>query len=154
MVTVGWTSASSSLVEVVQLRHKRRESALAQLAAAAEHAGVVRDPEVLLATLVRGQKLGECSVGRGYAVPHARSVCVMRPAAVFGRSDRGIEWSSDESEPIQLVLLVLSPSSSSAAAHAERVAAAAHPLRLQRTRQRLRDAEGDVLRALLSGTPE
>jgi mannitol/fructose-specific phosphotransferase system IIA component (Ntr-type) len=152
MVTLGRSSTASSLLEVVELRHKRRESVLAQLVAAAEQAGAVRDPEVLLATLVRAQKLGSSAVGRGFAVPHARSVSVLRPGALFGRSERGIEWGPGADEPVQLVMLVLSPSAVSAAAHADRVAEAVHGLRLQRTRHKLLEAESDAVRALLAET--
>ena len=154
MVALDRSSTSGSLLEVVDLRHKRRESVLAQLVAAAERTGVVREPDVLLAALVRGQRLGSNSSVRGFAVPHARSVSVLRPAVLFGRSERGVEWDVRDAEPVQLVMLVLSPANSTPTAHAERVAATVRALRLQRTRQKLLEAEGDAVRALLAESPE
>jgi mannitol/fructose-specific phosphotransferase system IIA component (Ntr-type) len=73
----------------------------------------------------------------------------MRAAMVFGRSSRGIEWDAGDG-PVQLVLLVLSPAASALTAHADRVAAAVHALRLQRTRQKLLDAEQTTVRTLLA----
>ncbi len=154
MATVGWASACSTLLEVVELRHKRRDSVLAQLVAAAGQGGVVRDPDVLLATLVRGQRLGSSAVGRGYAVPHARSVSVLKPSMLLGRSGRGIEWGGGDGDTVQIVLLVLTPGVTPLQAHAERVASAAHALRLQRTRQRLMEADLEAVRVLLAGIPE
>jgi mannitol/fructose-specific phosphotransferase system IIA component (Ntr-type) len=153
MVTLGSSSAASSLLEVVELRHKRRDSVLVQLVAAAEQAGAVREPERLLAALARSHKLGSGSVGRGFAVPHARSLSVLRPASLFGRSERGIEWGTGEGDPVHLVMLVLSPAAMAASGHAARVADAVHALRLQRTRQRLLEAGRDAVLALLAEAP-
>lgn len=153
MITAGVPSVSCAPLDVVELRHRRRESVLVQLIAAAESAGAARDVEVLLSTLLRAQKLATFSIGHGCAVPHARSIAVLKPAMVFGRSVRGIDWGGEESEPVHLVLLVLSPSASTTLAHADRVAAAVHALRLQRTRQRLLEAGDDAVKTLLAGTP-
>jgi mannitol/fructose-specific phosphotransferase system IIA component (Ntr-type) len=144
--------ASCAPIEVVELRHKRRDSVLAQLVSVAHKAGVVTEPDLLLASLLRGQKLGSSAVGRGYAVPHARSLAVSRSATVFGRSGRGIEWGGGEDEPVQLVLLVLSPAVITPGTHADRVVSAVHALRLQRMRQRLLEAECAAALALLAGT--
>ena len=81
-------------------------------------------------------------------------MAVLKPSLMFGRSRRGIDWCAEDAEPVQLVLLVLSPSVFAPAAHAERVAAAAHALRLQRMRHKLLEAAGDAVRALLAEVPE
>lgn len=151
MVTSNVSLVSCAPLEVIELRHKRRESVLIQMLAAAHRIGVVSDPGVLLAALQRAHRLGSCAVGRGYAVPHARSVVVAKPATLFARSERGIEWGGVDGDPVHLVLMVLSPSAVSTGVHAERVVGAVHALRLQRLRHKLLEADcGDAL-ALLSG---
>ena len=102
-------AVSSLPLDLVELRHKRRESALTQLVAAAEAAGIVRDGDVLLASLLRAQRIGSTAVGRGLAVPHARSFAVNRPAMLLGRSERGVDWGAQDGTPVQIVALVLSP---------------------------------------------
>ena len=152
MVTTEVVSSVSNLpVDVVELRHRRRESALTQLVAAAESVGVVQDGDVLLASLLRAQRLGSTAPGKGLAVPHARSFAVRRPALLLGRSVRGVEWGALDGAPVQLVVLVLSPAATPAAMHADRVAGALHALRLQRTRQRLLDADAACVTAVLRG---
>lgn len=154
MVSSNVSLVSCAPLEVIELRHKRRESVLVQMSAAAHRAGVVLDPDVLVSALQRVHRLGSCAVGRGYAVPHARSLVITKPATIFARSERGVEWGSDAEEPVHLVLMVLSPAAISAGAHAERIAGAVHALRLQRLRHKLLEAEcGDAL-ALLAGAAE
>ncbi len=151
MVTSNVSLVSCAPLEVIELRHKRRDSVLVQMSAAAHRTGVATDPDVLVSLLQRTHRLGTCAVGRGYAVPHARSLVVTRSATLFARSERGIEWGSEGEEPVHLVLMVLSPAAVSAGAHAERIAGAVHALRLQRLRHKLLGADcGDAL-ALLTG---
>lgn len=141
MVIAETPSVSSPTIEVVDLRHRRRESALAQLIAAGVRMNAVCEPEVLLATLQRTERLGSSALGKGVALPHARSIGVTRPVLVLGRSARGVEWDAVHGAA-QLVLLVLSPGAMSGLAHATRVGGAAHALRLQRARQRLLESDG------------
>jgi PTS system fructose-specific IIC component len=153
MVLASVPTVPCAPLDVVELRHRRRESVLIQMIAAAQSAGAVREPEVLLASLARAHKLASPAIGHGCAVPHARSISVLRPAMVFGRSGRGIDWDAADADPVQLVLLVLSPAAAPLPAHLDRVAAAVHALRLQRTRQKLLDARDADVRTLLAGTP-
>jgi mannitol/fructose-specific phosphotransferase system IIA component (Ntr-type) len=144
-------SVSSLPLGLVELRHKRRESVLAQLIAAADSAGIVRDADILLASLLLAQRIGTTAVGKGLALPHARSFAVNRPGVLLGRSARGVEWGGGDGAGVQLVALVLSPAAMPLAMHADRVAAALHALRLQRTRQRLLDVDAAGADALLRG---
>ncbi len=138
-------------VELVDLRHKRRDSALAQLVAAAERTGAVRDGDVLLGTLARAARLEADLVGRGYVLAHARSLAVERAIVIVGRSVRGVEWRAAGDDPAQLVVLVLGPAATQASTHAERVVAVAHALRLQRARHKLLEADHAASVAVLAG---
>ena len=151
MVITDVPTISSLPFDLVEIRHKRRESALTQLVAAAETAGIVRDAETLLASLQRAQRLGACTVGKGLAVPHARSFAVNRPAVLLGRAARGVEWGAADGSPVFIVALVLSPAVTPVGLHAERVAGAVHALRLQRTRQRLLEVDIAGAAVLLRG---
>ena len=152
MVSMGLLPGTNALLEVVELRPRRRDAVLAQLVAAAEQAGAVREPEVLLSTLARAHRLGGAAVGHDVAVPHARSICVVRPISMLGRSERGIEWSPGDGGLVHLVMLVLSPAAFSAAAHAERLALAVQAFRLQRVRHKLLEAESGNVRTVLEET--
>jgi mannitol/fructose-specific phosphotransferase system IIA component (Ntr-type) len=154
MVMAEAPSTITGTIGVVELRHRRRDSALAQLVAEAVRMEAVREGEVLLATLQRAERAASSALGKGVAVPHARSLVVTRSLTVVGRSARGIEWDPGSTERVHLVLLVASPGTTSVAMHVDRVVTLAHALRLQRSRQRLLEAEeasaGELLRSELS----
>jgi mannitol/fructose-specific phosphotransferase system IIA component (Ntr-type) len=63
------------------------------------------------AALVRGvlsrERLGSTAVGRGVAVPHAKTDAVDSPVAIIGRSDIGVQWPVLDNRPVQLVCLLL-----------------------------------------------
>lgn len=127
-------------LDILEIRHRRRESALTQLVAVAARSGVLRDPDVLLETLLSRERLGTTALGKGVAVPHAHSITVSRTHVVLGRSAHGLEWRAPDSEPVRIAWLVLTPSEVSDEQHHARVAVAVSALRLQRQRQRLIEA--------------
>jgi mannitol/fructose-specific phosphotransferase system IIA component (Ntr-type) len=114
---------------------------LQELVACAQQARALREPSLLLETLCLRERLGSTAVGKGVAVPNARSIAVIEPRLVVARSRRGIDWKAPDEIPVQLVLLVLSPGEISLEAHHEFLARAANVARLQRHRQRLIEAD-------------
>ena len=138
--TIGASVLAPSLY-IPDLKTRRKPSALQELVGRAHEAGVVRDPQVLQAILLLRERLGATAVGKGVAVPNARSVVVSEPRVVVGRSRRGLDWGAADAEPVHLVLLVLSPAETADDVHVDLVARAAAALRLQRHRQRVLDAE-------------
>lgn len=151
MAIVEMPLVSTIPLDCIELRHKRRESALTQLALAARRHGVVRDVDALLALLVRRERLGTTALGKGVALAHARSIAVVRPFWIVGRSPKGIEWAAPDDEPVQVAVLYLAHHEQSPATHLARLAAAAQAMRQQRTRQRLVTADPAAALALLQG---
>jgi len=137
--TIGPAVLDPSLY-IPELRLRRKQAVLDELVALAARAGIVRDPAVLRETLLLRERLCATGIGKGVAVPHARSVVVTEPRLLVARSHRGIAWDSDDGVAVQLVLLLLSPPDTSEDAHAEFVARAAAVGRQQRNRTKLLDA--------------
>jgi mannitol/fructose-specific phosphotransferase system IIA component (Ntr-type) len=138
-------------LDLIELRHKRRESAFTQLAVAAQRHGVVRDLDVVVAALVRRERLGTTALGKGVALTHARSIAIARPFWVVGRSPRGMDWAVPDDEPVQLVVTYFAHAEQSLDSHVSRLLVAAHALRQQRTRQRLMTVDAAAAYALLQG---
>lgn len=151
MAIVEMTSVTRTPLDILELRHRRRDHTLAQLVSAAARHGVVRDADALTALLVRRERLGTTALGKGVALTHARSIVVARPFWIVGRAPRGLEWSAPDGEPVQLVVVYLAPHAQPAAAHVARLAAAAQALRQQRNRQRLATADAAAAFDLLHG---
>src|SRR5262245_17059713 len=80
---------------IPELRHRSRDSVVAQLADTAHRAGVARGSGALIELLRARERVGTTAIGKGVAVPHARSLTVDRPALVVARTHRGIERSEE-----------------------------------------------------------
>jgi mannitol/fructose-specific phosphotransferase system IIA component (Ntr-type) len=126
---------------IPELKSRRRDSVLAELVGRALRAGVVRHEDALLDLLSRREAFGSTSPGRGVAVPAARSLSIAEGRIVVARSRRGIDWDAPDAQPVNVVVLVLSPAETQSALHVDLVTRLAAALKLQRTRQRVIDAD-------------
>lgn len=126
---------------IPDLRSRKKEAALAELVAAARELGVVTDPGLLLELLRLRERLGATGLGKGVALPQARSSTVLAPRVIVARSARGIDWGAADETPVTLAMLVLAPAEWSDEAYYGLIARTASATRLQRTRQKLMDAE-------------
>lgn len=125
---------------VAELRFRRRETVIQEMVERAWQAGSVRDPALLNETIALRERLMGTAIGKGVAVPHARSISVREPRVIVARSKRGIDWSAPDGQPVHIVLLVLSPAESSKEVHHDLLARAIAPVRQQRNRQKVLDA--------------
>jgi mannitol/fructose-specific phosphotransferase system IIA component (Ntr-type) len=130
------TDTSLSLIE---LRHKRRESALHQLVQVAFEHQVVRHAALLETLLLRRERLGSTALGHSHVVTGAWSWCVRSPLVVVGLSQKGLDWDDEAGDGIEIVALVLTPGEIAEEFHYRRMEAVTGALRLQRQRQRLLD---------------
>jgi len=115
-------------------------------------------PEVLHA-IRRREALGSTGIGRGVALPHARTAAVSRPVAILASCRPPIDFDSIDGEPVDLVALCLSPQEGYRALDFEpllrsfRHDAYFAALRAAATEQELRDALAAEDAALWGGRP-
>lgn len=64
--------------------------------------------EIARLALMREEQFST-NLGNGVAIPHARCPGLGRPIAVFGRSDQGMAFAPDRSEPVFLAFLLVTP---------------------------------------------
>jgi mannitol/fructose-specific phosphotransferase system IIA component (Ntr-type) len=126
-------------LDLLELRHRRRDSALHQLVQGAYEHHAVRHPALLEASLQRRERLGTTALGRSHAVTGAWSWCVRAPLVMVGLSGKGLEWDDAVGVEVEIVALVLTPGESGEELHYRRMEAVTGALRLQRQRQRLLD---------------
>ena len=138
-----------STLDLLELKHRRRETALQQFVQAAAERGALRHADVLFTILTRRERLGSTALGRGFALTGAWSLCVRTPRVLVGVSERGLDWEAADGLPVTLAACVLTPADASEDWHERRLAAVHTVLRLQRTRQRITDRRDPVLLAQL-----
>jgi mannitol/fructose-specific phosphotransferase system IIA component (Ntr-type) len=140
----------STTLFVPELGPRKKDAALHHLVARAAAVGIVREPDAVRDAIALRERLGPTALGKGVAIPNARSLGVVVPRLVFARSTRGIEWDAPDELPVHLVLLALSPADTPLDAHLDFVARLAAATRLSRQRSRLLDAvDGDSVAALV-----
>lgn len=87
------------------------DSRTALLAAAADHLGQATGvaSEVILKALADREALGSTAINHGVAVPHAGLDDLPRPAAVFFRLARPIDFDAPDNNPVDLVFVAIWP---------------------------------------------
>lgn len=65
--------------------------------------------ETLVKAVLDREQLGSTSIGKGMAVPHARTPAAPEFLAAMGRSKGGIEFAAADGRPVHLVFLLASP---------------------------------------------
>jgi nitrogen PTS system EIIA component len=97
------------------------------------------DPNALVETLDRREKLQSTGIGHGVAIPHGRTTDVPRIIACVGRSVEGVDFQSLDGQPTFLFFTLFVPESAQGA-HLKALARLSRLLKDTDTRQRLRDA--------------
>ena len=83
--------------------------------AAAEHLyskNIVNDKELFIKALYDRESIGETGVGDGFAIPHAKSEAVNKPAVLYIKSNRKIEYESLDDLPIDNFFMLVVPENS------------------------------------------
>ena len=90
------------------LKAANKKQALQLLAAKAAEITKL-DQRQILETLLQREHLGSTGVGRGIAIPHGRMAGLERIVSVFAKLETPIAFDAIDSEPVDLVFLLLAP---------------------------------------------
>jgi CPA2 family monovalent cation:H+ antiporter-2 len=93
---------------VMELSGTTREEVIEELTAAIPADRLPPDSMVAELAIARELELSS-DLGCGVAFPHTRCPHLAAPIVVFGRSSKGISFSSDSTEPVRLVFLLVTP---------------------------------------------
>jgi len=89
--------------------------------------------------IIKLEELGSTGVGNGVALPHARLQGLTTPFGVFARLRHGIDFEAIDSQPVNIVFLLLLPDGTGAS-QLNALASVARALRDPETLQRIRSA--------------
>lgn len=123
-----------------ELRARRKSAVLEELVQVLAGAGVTRHPEAILELLRQREALGSTGIGKGIAVPHARSTLISERVVVLARSKKGVEFDAVDGAPVHLIFLIVAPPIEPDPVYLKLLAEIVHSVRLARVRQKLLDA--------------
>lgn len=107
------------------------------------------DPNQLVETLLRREKLQSTGIGDGVAIPHGKTPAVPKIVACVGRSARGVDFQSLDGLPTHLFFTLLVPDSQHGL-HLKALARVSRLLKEAHVRQALLDApDADAMYGVL-----
>ena len=115
---------------VAALKAQSKKQLLQELAART-HSLKALPARRVFETLVERERLGSTGVGSGIAIPHGRMAEVSTITGLFVRLDAPIDYEAVDSQPVDLVFMLLAPEN----AGADHLKALARVSRLLRDRQ-------------------
>ena len=137
---------------VPSLRVNGKKQALQELAGRAA-AICGRSEREILEVLTQRERLGSTGVGSGIAIPHGKLAKLDRLYGVFARLDRPVDFESLDSQPVDLIFLLLAPEAAGAD-HLKALARIARLLRDPETARKLRELrDAESLYAVLMESP-
>lgn len=134
---------------IAKLRVANKRTLLQEMARRAASL-IGEDEHKVFEILLEREQLGTTGIGGGTAVPHGRLPGLAQPMGLFARLEKPIDFDAIDSQPVDLVFLLLTPSD----AGANHLKALARISRLMRDRAmcaKLRGTESaDAIYALLT----
>jgi PTS system nitrogen regulatory IIA component len=144
---IGLEEVLTAQAVIPALKARCKREVLAQLAERAEDLTGV-SAETIRTTIAEREQLGSTGVGRGVAIPHGKIEGLDRVVGVLARLDTPVDFDAVDDQPVDLVFLLLAPSSASAA-HLKALAKVSRLLRDEDAREALRGAKtADALFAI------
>jgi nitrogen PTS system EIIA component len=135
------------------LKAQSKKQLLQELASRAH--GITRLPERrIFETLIERERLGTTGVGAGIAIPHGRMAEAKIISGVFARLDSGIDYEAVDSQPVDLVFMLIAPENAGAD-HLKALAKVSRLLRDKQVVEKLRSATNpEALYAILTGAKD
>ena len=142
--------APNAIVPALKVNNKKQ--VLQELAArAAELTG--QNERAILEILSQREKLGSTAVGNGVAIPHGKLPKLGRLFGLFARLERPGDFEALDSQPVDLVFLLLAPEAAGAD-HLKALARVARLLREPEIQRKLREStDADAIYAVLAMPP-
>lgn len=90
-----------------------KEEVITKLVAILDKAGKLDNRDDFYQAIKKREKASSTGVGRGVAVPHAKSEAVKTPSLVLARSEKGVDFNSRDEKPAYLFFMIAVPETES-----------------------------------------
>jgi PTS system nitrogen regulatory IIA component len=93
----------------LDLKSKTKNEVIKELMKIIQESDKITSPEKALNGLFGREELGTTGIGKGVAIPHAKTDAVTDLLVGFGISKEGINYGSMDEEPVKIFFIFLSP---------------------------------------------
>jgi len=93
----------------VPLAAKDKTAAITELVQTLADAGEVKDPKVLLTSVLEREATRTTGIGNGLAIPHGKCAGVDHLVLAIGKPDEPIDFQAIDKRPVNLIMLLASP---------------------------------------------
>ena len=128
---------------IPSLKAKSKKHALQELSSTAARITGVPERDIFDVLLQR-ERLGSTGVGQGVAIPHGKLNGLDKIIGLFYRLEQPVNFEAPDSEPVDLVFLLLAPESAGAD-HLKALARISRFLRMPSAMENLRSASTDEM---------
>lgn len=94
------------------LKSTTKDEVLNELAVMLADDGKISNKDEFLRAVYKREEEFSTGIGMGVAIPHGKSSAVIEPSIVFGRSNRGIDYTSMDGKPAYLFFMIAVPEKS------------------------------------------
>jgi PTS system nitrogen regulatory IIA component len=101
---------------------------------------VARLADPVLEVLRQREALGSTGIGKGIAIPHARSTMVAERAVLLARSAKGVDFDAADGNPVHLCFLIVAPPTEQDPIYLQLLAEIVKSIRLAPARRRILEA--------------
>ena len=100
------TEVMEESLVITQLKSRNKEDLIREMASGFRQAGVVKDEDKFIEAINERERVESTGIGRGIAIPHARTDAAEGLAVAFGRSSEGIDFDSLDNKPVHLFFMI------------------------------------------------
>ncbi|QTL99846.1 PTS fructose transporter subunit IIA [Iocasia frigidifontis] len=96
----------------MELESQDKEGVIKELIKLLKGQDYITDEKSVFQSAMEREQKSTTGIGNGIAIPHVKSKAVKKPAIVFGRSKKGINFQSLDKKPSYLFFLIAAPEKS------------------------------------------
>jgi nitrogen PTS system EIIA component len=101
-----YISTNSVFLDIVA--HDKNE-AISQVVESMAKAHLIQNSEEFKKEVFERERLGSTGIGKGIAIPHARTRAVNKLIIAFARLQKGVDFGAEDDDPVRLIFLLGTP---------------------------------------------
>ncbi len=99
-------SLAISTERIIDLRSTDKKDVLEEMVEALATSELVTDKDQLMDKVLERERMGSTGVGQGLGIPHVKIPSIKDFVFAVGRSQKGIDFKSQDTKPVHIVVMI------------------------------------------------